>query len=387
MTNDRSRRIILLIVFAAFLGGMFRLLLLRLERGDVYPPYSSLRSDPLGTRGLYESLENIETISVTRNFQTLKKMKIEGKTSIFCIGTKIWQLKYISEDRISTLNQMAARGARLIICLIPRKVSPKSGYKHETDTDTHELKIIPLHALTTRWGVNLAYLETPVFMKREFSSVSSEKDLPETVVCHTDLYFDELTDAWKVIYAREGHPAVIEKQVGKGSIVLCADSYFLSNEALQKEPYPGLLAWLIGGNSYVSFDEFHLGISERPGVAALAREYRLEGLFWGLLLLAGLFVWRNASYFVPPPDDESAEEDYDFASERDATEGFISTLQRNIPPGEILSICVKAWEKSSPKTLSADQQSRIGSAVREDPVRGYQTICRILSDKKSGVRK
>jgi hypothetical protein len=133
----------------------------------------------------------------------------------------------------------------------------------------------------------------------------------------------------------------------------------------------------------VQFDEFHLGISERPGVAALAREYRLEGLFWGLILLAALFVWRNSSYFVPPPDDESSAEDYDFASERDATEGLISTLHRNIPPGELLRVCLKEWEKTSPaaQSLSADQEERIRAAMKMNPVSGYQTICRILSDK------
>ena len=35
-------------------------MVLRFESGDVYPVYSSLRSDPLGTRAFYDSLEDLE---------------------------------------------------------------------------------------------------------------------------------------------------------------------------------------------------------------------------------------------------------------------------------------------------------------------------------------
>ena len=39
-----------------FVLGVIYLFLLRFEAGDVYPPYSSLRADPLGTMAWYESL-------------------------------------------------------------------------------------------------------------------------------------------------------------------------------------------------------------------------------------------------------------------------------------------------------------------------------------------
>ena len=47
----------LLVVLAAFLFGLLHLFNLRFAAGDVYPPYSSLRSDPVGCRIYYESLK------------------------------------------------------------------------------------------------------------------------------------------------------------------------------------------------------------------------------------------------------------------------------------------------------------------------------------------
>ena len=42
-------------------------------------------------------------------------------------------------------------------------------------------------------------------------------------------------------------PVVIERQYGNGSIVLVADSFLVSNEALRSERHPRLLARLFAG--------------------------------------------------------------------------------------------------------------------------------------------
>ena len=60
--------LLLLICAAAFGFGLFQLFKLRYEVGDVYPQYSSLRSDPLGTMIFYESLEQFPHLSVRRDF-------------------------------------------------------------------------------------------------------------------------------------------------------------------------------------------------------------------------------------------------------------------------------------------------------------------------------
>src|SRR5207245_8920088 len=106
----------------------------------------------------------------------------------------------------------------------------------------------------------------------------TDLDLTASVVWHTALYFDRPGASWRVIYARDNHPVLIERRFGSGSLVFSADSYFVSNEALRKERLPKLLAWLAGRNTTVLFDETNLGVMESQGIAALVRNYRLRGL-------------------------------------------------------------------------------------------------------------
>ncbi|WP_207683333.1 DUF4350 domain-containing protein [Desulfonema magnum] len=375
ITNHKILILFLLIIFSVFMIGMVRLFALRFETGDVYPKYSSLRSDPLGTRGFYESLENLEYVSVGRNFLRLSDMRPEQDTTIFYLGINVYQMKSADELSLRHFEEIAAEGGRVIFSFFPVK---RRGF-------TKKLKKISSLPLADRWGINFSRFEPdekPDTIKKA-QKVLPEKDLPYSLSWHTALYFEELANPWKVIYECDGHPVIIEKQFGRGSIVFSADSYLFSNEALQKERYPALLLWFMGKNTRVIFDESHLGLREQPGVAGLARKYGLQGLFWGILLLAGLFVWKNSTYFVPPPDDDALTDDYDFASEKDTTEGMVSLLRRNIPPAEILGVCVKEWEKSlNPgRELPNEKLEQIKALTDKDPVRGYQDICQILSKK------
>jgi hypothetical protein len=246
-------------------------------------------------------------------------------------------------------------------------------------------------SLEEHWGLSFAYGNR----KEESGNAlrTLDLDLPASISWHSTLCFDELELPWRVIYSAEGRPVIIERQYGRGTIVLCGDSYYLSNEALFKERHPKLLTWLVGKNAQVVFDESHLGIQENPGVAALARKYRLHGFFVGILLLAGLFVWKNSVCFVPPRRDDTDTEENDPASNRDATEGLVSLIRRHIPAREILGVCFREWKKSfAPgKAIPGDKLERIKSVIgggvshpgkHGDPVGGYQTISEILSERK-----
>ena len=56
---NRLSLILLGLVAAGFALGVIHLFNLRLETGDNYPPYSSLRADPLGSKAICESLNNL----------------------------------------------------------------------------------------------------------------------------------------------------------------------------------------------------------------------------------------------------------------------------------------------------------------------------------------
>src|SRR5215813_13237048 len=57
-----------------------------LETGDVYPPYSSLRSDPLGAKALYESLAAIPDVQVERLYK--QRRTIAPGNTMFMLGVE-----------------------------------------------------------------------------------------------------------------------------------------------------------------------------------------------------------------------------------------------------------------------------------------------------------
>jgi hypothetical protein len=194
-----------------------------------------------------------------------------------------------------------------------------------------------------------------------------------------------LDSAWRVIYTRGPDAVLAERRWGRGTVVFSTDSYFLSNEAMRKDRQAGLLAWVIGSCRQVTFDEAHLGILENPGIAALLRKYQLHGLVAGLLLLAGLFIWKNMAGFGPARETETAGA---FVAGKDSASGFVNLLRHHIRPQELLNTCVAEWIKSQPKgKFSALRMERVEAFLRSesatpprerDPVRAYQTICVLL---------
>src|SRR3989442_8809045 len=98
MKKDRLL-VLLLPVLLALLGlGVGRLFQLRFAAGDVYPPYSSLRADPLGTKALFESLAWLRGIAVQRFFERLDKLRDGRRTTLFVFGGQASDMEYSTED-------------------------------------------------------------------------------------------------------------------------------------------------------------------------------------------------------------------------------------------------------------------------------------------------
>ena len=251
-----------------------------------------------------------------------------------------------------------------------------------------------LISLVERWGVKFDYTELSGSEEDEQTSIQAlvQEDvrLPVSISWHTALYFDILEEEeWRVIYAVNGFPVIIERNFGKGTIVLSSDSYFLSNEAMRNERHAELLAWLIGSNPEILFDETHFGVMESPGIASLIRKYGLSWFVAGLVLLAGLFVWKNAFSFVPPHKDTLTD-----GGEvgKDITTGLINLLRQNISSHKVLSMCFDEWKKSFSRQKDSDTVvEEIRSVIRaentrpsreRDPVKCYKTISSILARRK-----
>jgi hypothetical protein len=358
--------VILLGCAAAFAFGSVYLFELRFQAGDVYPPYSSLRADPLGAMALYESLEKIPGLSVRRDFSDSNRLPEEPQTVYLHLAGDPYEWEWLPPEMYHDIQDFLARGGRLAITFFPeaegeifnfneptnrsesdkarqQRMTPPNREKKKEDNSGEEESYISLER-EWNFGTDILkleqdddhYLPVTVFKKADLS-------LPNTIQWHSGIVFKTPGPAWQVIYARGTNPVVIERKFGAGSVVMATDSYFVSNEAMAKDRHSELLGWLIGGNKNVVFDEAHLGVVETSGVAALMRKYRLEGLAGGLILLAALFIWKNSMSLVPPLSEGRRET---FVAGKDSATGFVNLLRRSIARRNILATCFAEWKKS-----------------------------------------
>ena len=250
-------------------------------------------------------------------------------------------------------------------------------------------------SIQEHWGVGFEFNQSLPVEDEDpppLTAVSQRQGLPTIISWHSNLFFNLLDSPWQVLYTSQGYPVMIERSFGKGSLVLSADSFFISNEALRSERQPQLLSWLLGRNAKIIFDEAHFGIYKQPSVAALLRHYRFHWAFFVLAVMALLFVWKNAVYFVPPCNDELPA-GADVVSDKDYTRGLIAMLRRNIPGSEILQVCGQEWERTFKKNkrIQPEAFERVKEILRTQTpssknkmnvVTGYRKISRTLQRTK-----
>ena len=194
------------------------------------------------------------------------------------------------------------------------------------------------------------------------------------------LHFQNLSADWTVLEKQDGFPVLMERPFGRGSLVLSADSYRFSNEAMLRDREPAVLSHIIGDKREIVFDETHLGTEEEISVGALARRYHLQGVFLATLLLVALFLWKSTSTFLPPQSDP---ENLDAVSGRSATAGLTNLLKRSVPAVELLTICSAEWMKTS-RLTSPSKLQRVKNALgsgQKDALRTYQVIHQILKER------
>ncbi len=428
-----------LLLAAALIGGVIRLFELRFERGDIYPPYSTLRTDPLGASALYESLNRVPDVSARRYFERTFKEADGRNRTLMILGLEPYGLD-LPRSEFNTVQQFAFAGGRVVMAYVPEvslgwtnraeeatdpitgkqiikskdnakpapsKTDPaakkdsaaddqkKTGkpLKNNPDDDSDDdwRGMVDYASPEKEWGFHLTWqaLTTNEDGGVEFPASRLAKPtagLPPELVFHTGLWFDGLTNGWTTVYEHDHQPVVVGRRLGKGSLLLVADSYYYSNEAMLKHRETGLLAWTLGGGRDVIFDEAHLGVLADPGVASLMRKYHLHGLIFSLLLLAGLFVWKNSTSLVPPA--ETAGETAAPVAGKDAMAGFVNLLRRGIPRAEILARIFDEWQKTRHRsTLNPERRREIESLIQQEqtrppgerqPLAVYRTISTLL---------
>jgi len=106
--------VLVLLLAAGFTWGMLRLFGVQFSIGDVYPEYSSLRSDPMGSRLLFESLARLPGLTVTRNYLPLEYFPDKPST-ILLLGLRPDHLH--EGEFVRLMERVAARGHRVVIAL------------------------------------------------------------------------------------------------------------------------------------------------------------------------------------------------------------------------------------------------------------------------------
>ncbi len=329
-----------LILAGGLLYAALRLFDLQFAAGEVYPEYSTLRTDPKGARLLYDSLAALPGITVERNYRALEYLP-EGVT-VFLLAIPAEDFGNNAEPYLRVLEQSARRGNRMVAAL----TLPPDG------------KLPKFEELSRRWNVQLA--------------------LDDKVRRHS-LYFTN-AKGWTSLYRLGAKQMMIERAFGKGSVVLFAGSDDFTNAATAASDRLNLVTLAIGSNPHIIFDEQHLGIAESGSVMALARRFHLLGVGLGLALCAALLLWRHGADFPPPARTPAATR----LAGRTSHAGLVTLLRRHIPPRALASACWQEWLNGNRGAITPDRLQKVESILADAagrPVEALRDIQAVLHAK------
>ena len=338
----KSKAFLLTVLLAAgFTATVLYLFGVQFSSGDVYPEYSSLRTDAQGAKLLLDSLVRIPGLSVERSFLPLEFLQ-EDRATVLLLGLNPESFAKDPDPYLQSIQKLAARGNRIVAAL-------------EMDSEAETPRA---GALENMWHVRFGRDS-----KRKRSSL---------------LYFAEAPD-WKVLESIGAKLFAIERSFGKGSVVLLAASGDFSNQSTVAADRLKQVSAAIGPNTHIVFDEQHLGISESGSVVGLARRFHLTGLALGLALCAALFIWKNASTF-PPPEAHPSER----LSGRTSLSGLLTLLRRHIPANEVAAVCWREWLSANRRQVTPERARHAAAIIgssSDRPLDALREIQAVLHSK------
>jgi hypothetical protein len=410
--NRRAALVAGLLLLAMLLArGVSRLFELRYERGDVYPPYSTLRADPLGAKAIFDAFGALPGYETRRNFRPLVRLNPEQPVTLVYVGID-YQARWM-DDELREFESLITTGSRAVFAFRrefstrstqrlgqarpvapPTPPPPNSKPKMADD----ELPGTAFTEVAGRWqfAFDLNQDDKAEIVHGTAEPDETAGDLEAQVPWHTALYFKGLDPKWRVLYRCNGVPVIAERDYGQGSIVIASDSFFLSNEGLREVRAAKLIARLTGPPRPIVFDEEHHGVTENMNIAGLARKYRLEGALLSLLFVVALFIWKNAASILPPRRAAAAD-DANLADVTGASagEGFVNLLRRSVSPSRLLVTCVEEWKKARGRRLRAEELAHVESVFRAHQARGaagrdvpaaYRTIAEGLNRRSPDLK-
>lgn len=389
---------LLAVLAGGFLAGIYLLFSLRFAGGDLFPPYSTLRADPLGAKALFTALERLGPLTLTRNYLPLERLTVEPPATLFLLGADPGLLCDCDAAPRRELERLARAGYRVVIPFATREAParpPSSSPKEADETPpppSPKTDVSVPSSLSpddaADWGVTLEPVSgsDPASPEAASPPVAAVPETLAALPVHTGWVLRPGDPAWTVRYRAGREAVVLERSFGAGSVVLLAESYLLSNEAMRTGRDAPFLAWLAGPHPRIVFDERHLGLAEQPGVMALTRGLRLHWFLAALLGLTALFAWQRSVPLVPlRPEAEAAAAGIG----EDQFAGLVQLLRRHLTAAELLPTCVREWRRSLPPRL-ARRQGQVEEIVRRhqsrpprqrNPLQAYHEVARALSER------
>jgi len=377
---------------AAVVGGAAAITL-RLGMGGGHAPYSTFRTDPLGASVIREAIASLPGVTVERNVEYLDRLAEAGAGTTFVVAGVPPDMLYAPMDRAETdaFETFLLRGGRVVILLAPGSNDDHDATTNAVcrrcragapgdDSDTNATNAVPpvlrdrhrraAQAIVGKSAAELWGLRLDPAVARAWSGITNasrtisapEALPPDLPLASLNAFGDTATNGWTVLYERHGRPVVVERRRFKGTLVFCSDSYTICNEGVWRHRRAGWLAWLVGGNRSVIFDETHLGSAQTTGLMGLVRRLRLQGFFIALVALGLLVLWREASPLAPPV---RGEEETDLNAGRDSQAGLIALLRRGVKPHEAARYGIGRWLRTAGRHLPGSRRGRIERLLLE----------------------
>ncbi|MBF0432631.1 MAG: hypothetical protein HQK83_15205 [Fibrobacteria bacterium] len=417
------------------------------HQGLMFPPYSSLSSEPTGLRGLYESLVRLGTSKVERSFVPLHKMDETTGCTHIVAGMPINALNLLPKHVYASLDSSVKNGAKLVIAnptptgffnsimLDAQDSNSHKSNQHSQDStgepvdnagvpgidsgDTgkgvsqlserdslaqENIKKTFMDAIMQnminvyeQWELSmhvLPFAKDSTGKRRSFAwAYSTNPDYTDSVRWLSPWYFELDTIDWKVLYARDDKPVIISRSYGEGEIILSTDSYLFTNEALAYDPAPGLLHYLTGTKERIVFHETQLGMVKEKNLFALLNRYHLLGFLIAVFVLLLLYIWKSAFPLITLRERNSGETI--LQDEQAEASGMYNLIVGALQKKDIIRECVEQWKSGShlPKRVTelkarelydADEKLKTVEGLKPGLVERYNHITKVLN-KTSGV--
>lgn len=342
---------------------------------DAFPGYSSLLPNPKGMKVLHNSIERIPGFEIQRNYRPYSEL--EGSTDMLLImgGLQSWRqslpMNVIEENNDHGLSAFVESGGSLLIAYTPW-ISSQDADQTMDDSDSEDEmeeeeevsdseeteKTRHRYILDTVAEAGMTHGEFEPFQWKSRYAL----DLPE--------------DGWQIHQSIGEHPAIASTSLGEGTIIVCADAYFISNEAMLDPPLD-FIKWMTTGKRVIIFDEWSKGVQDNRSIVYLLRKHKILAFLISLIVTSVLLFWHNSSSVLAR--SAMLQEAENGQHETSATAVL---LRKDVPAKSLVTACRELLARD--KRLLKREWKRFESnpvPTNEDPTIEYNKIVKSLTYK------